>query len=417
MGKGKGVASQSLTVRVFLGALGLWIVWFFGFRGRIERPEVFQRDLELAKEAAVVGGFCGVGMKDDELVKSVNAFGSSVFDAMIASNPKENVFFSPLSIAAAMSMVRLGTTAGSAGEKELDKFLPCAGNVLENLTEELQIDTEAVQTKFVNSLWMSESLKPAYKWQMDKLSVHTAALPTSPDPINEWVEAQTNGLIKNLLAKLHKDAIAMLVNAVYFKGQWSSQFSEKATEDALFTQADGSTETCKMMKTFQTSFMYRKLPSGEASVKLPYGKSGDFHAVVTLPSPGDVPNPHGAISSAPWEMQKVKVQMPRFKVEYAASVKDILRSMGIESIFSELGMLKGICTRDDAIIGDVAHKAVIEVDEYGTKAAAATAVTMMRMSLGRPPIEFLVDRPFAFTILHRSGMVLFSGVIKKPSFF
>eukprot|EP00189_Rhodosorus_marinus_P002648 CAMPEP_0113954658 /NCGR_PEP_ID=MMETSP0011_2-20120614/727_1 /TAXON_ID=101924 /ORGANISM="Rhodosorus marinus" /LENGTH=387 /DNA_ID=CAMNT_0000963915 /DNA_START=39 /DNA_END=1201 /DNA_ORIENTATION=+ /assembly_acc=CAM_ASM_000156 len=381
MGKGRGDASESLKVRVVLGVLGLWFVWFFGFRGTTERSEVLQRDLELAKETSRVGGFCAAGRADDELVKSVNAFGGSVFDALMASNPKENVFFSPLSIAAALSMVRLGTTEGSAGEKELDQFLPCAGNVLENITEELQIDTEAVQTKFVNSLWMSESLVAAYKWQMDKLSVRTAPLPTSPNPINQWVEAQTKGLIKNLLDELPKDTIAILVNAVYFKGQWGSQFSAKATEDGRFTHADGSTETCKMMKTFRTSFMYRKLPSGAASVKLPYGKSGAFHAVVTLPSPGSVPSPHEATSSVPWEMQKVNLRMPRFKVEFGASVKDTLRSMGIESIFTKIGMLKGICSRDDAIIGDVAHKAVIEVDEYGTKAAAATAVTISRTSI------------------------------------
>jgi len=419
MGKGKGDTSQSLIGRVLLGILGLWIVWFFGFRGKTGTPEVAQRDLELAKEAAGVGAFCGVGMGDDELVNSLNAFGASVFDAMIASNSKENVLFSPISIAAAMSMVRLGTTPGSPGERELDKFLPCAGNVMEKLKGELQMETEAVQTKFVNSLWMSQSLNPAYKWQMDKLSVHTAALPTTPDPINQWVEAQTKGLIKNVLARLEKNTIAILVNVVYFKGQWSSQFSKTATADGLFTHADGSTETCKMMmKTANTNFKYRKLPSGTASVQLPYGKSGDFYAIVTLPSAGSVPNPHEATLSGPWEIKKVKVQMPRFKAEFGASVKDILRSMGIESIFSELGMLKGICTRDDAIIGDVAHKAVVEVDEYGTEAAAATTVTMMRMSLDtRPSIEFLVDRPFLFTIQHRSGMVLFSGVINKPNFF
>ncbi|KAJ8906827.1 hypothetical protein NDN08_003313 [Rhodosorus marinus] len=356
-------------------------------------------------------------MGDAELVKNVNRFGSEVFKPLVSSNPGENVFFSPVSIAAAMSMVRMGATPSSSAEKELDRYLPCAGSLLRKLADELEMETDDVQTKFANSLWMSENLNPSYKEQIQQLNAFTEHLPETPEPINKWVEAQTNGLIKDLLDKIHPDTIAILVNAVYFRGLWALQFSPEDTTDHPFDLANGKKENCRMMSLVK-NVMYRELPSGAKSVKLSYGKNREFYAVLTLPPKGKEPNPYEENSSTEFEMRKVSVKMPRFKVEFQSSVKETLRTIGIDAVFTQLGMLKGICTREDAFIGDVVHKAVVEVDEYGTKAAAATAVLMMTTSFDpREPIEFLVDRPFAITIMHKSGMVLFSGAINNPEFY
>jgi len=398
-----------VILRTGLLVCGAWFLWFFVLRGAFTGTKVIERRIEEE--------ICESEMGDAELAKNVNRFGSEVFKPLAASNPGDNVFFSPVSIAAAMSMVRIGATPNSSAEKELDRYLPCAGSLLRKLANELEMETEDVQTKFANSLWMSENLNPSYKDQMQRLNAFTEHLPKTPEPINKWVEGQTNGLIKDLLSKIDPEMIAILVNAVYFRGSWALQFSPEATTDHPFELANGKKENCRMM-SLSKNVMFRELPSGAKSVKLSYGKSREFYAVLTLPPKGKAPNPYEEDSSAKFEMRKVHVRMPRFKVQFQTSVKDTLRSIGIEAVFTQLGMLKGICTREDTFIGDVVHKAVVEVDEYGTKAAAATAVIMMATSFDpSQPIEFLVDRPFAISIVHKSGMVLFSGAINNPEFY
>mmetsp|Transcript_10413 Transcript_10413/g.43272 ORF Transcript_10413/g.43272 Transcript_10413/m.43272 type:complete len:442 (+) Transcript_10413:36-1361(+) len=441
MGKVGEYSGGSVILRTGLLVCGAWFLWFFVLRGAFTGTKVIERRIEEE--------ICESEMGDAELAKNVNRFGSEVFKPLAASNPGDNVFFSPVSIAAAMSMVRIGATPNSSAEKELDRYLPCAGSLLRKLANELEMETEDVQTKFANSLWMSENLNPSYKDQMQRLNAFTEHLPKTPEPINKWVEGQTNGLIKDLLSKIDPEMIAILVNAVYFRGSWALQFSPEATTDHPFELANGKKENCRMM-SLSKNVMFRELPSGAKSVKLSYGKSREFYAVLTLPPKGKAPNPYEEDSSAKFEMRKVHVRMPRFKVQFQTSVKDTLRSIGIEAVFTQLGMLKGICTREDTFIGDVVHKAVVEVsmvqgpyrqiktakralegetyqcfvfaisqvDEYGTKAAAATAVIMMATSFDpSQPIEFLVDRPFAISIVHKSGMVLFSGAINNPEFY
>jgi len=398
-----------MILRTGLAICGAWFIWVFVLRRAFTGTQLIERRIEEE--------YCENGMGDVELANIVNKFGSELFKPLLSSNPGENVFFSPVSIAAAMSMVRMGTTPSSSGEKELDTYLPCAGNVLRKLANELEMETDDVQTKFANSLWMSEILNPSYKEQMLRLNAFTERLPETAEPINKWVEGQTNGLIKDLLDKIHPDTIAILVNAVYFRGLWALQFSPEETTDHPFELANGKKENCRMMSLIK-NVLYRESPSGAKSVKLSYGKSGDFYAVLTLPPKGMEPNPYDKVSSAEFEMRKVGVRLPRFKVEFQSSVKETLRTIGIDAIFTQLGMLKGMCPRDDVFIGDVVHKAVLEVDENGTKAAAATAVLVMTTSFDpSQPIEFLVDRPFAITIMHKSGMVLFSGAINNPEFY
>ena len=246
--------------------------------------------------------------------------------------------------------------------------------------------------------------------------------------INTWVEEQTHGKIQDLIPKGLLDSLTRLVltNAIYFKGDWLSQFDKKQTKDEPFTLGDGKTVQAPMMH--QTAkFGYMETPLFQA-VELPY-VGRDLSMTIFLPRARDgLPALEKALTAAKlaqWlrgtrRPRKVILSMPKFKMNCNVPLNTVLQAMGMRDAFvpgkaNFDGMNGGT---EDLYIKAVLHKAFVDVNEEGTEAAAATAVVVTARSAmrPRPPVVFKADHPFLFVIRHRpTGSLLFMGRVADPA--
>jgi serpin B len=216
------------------------------------------------------------------------------------------------------------------------------------------------------------------------------------------------------------------VNAIYFKGRWTRPFEREVTRDGLFTTATGQKKQIPMMRQSGRYSYYedRKLQA----VVLYYEGGMAMHVI--LPAAHTNPSQfQHSLSSGAWETRLARfepvlgtIQMPRFKLDYRARLEPALKALGMERAFDpERAEFDGIWSeRPPVWIDQVSHRAVADVNEEGTEAAAATAAVTVCLSARnqRPPRRFqmIVDRPFLVVIRDEtSETILFMGWIGDPS--
>jgi serpin B len=245
--------------------------------------------------------------------------------------------------------------------------------------------------------------------------------------INKWVAGKTADKIPELLQTGVLDASTRLVlcNAIYFKGDWAKQFDTKATRPAdFFVTPD---------KTVQVPMMSQKLKVRHAArdelslVELPY-QGGDLSLVVLLPDTKDgLKSLESRLTGAnlvAWlgELNQARetdvlVELPKFKLSSQFGLKPALSALGMPTAFRSGADFSGMDGSRDLFISAVVHQAVVEVNEQGTEAAAATAVTISLTSFQEPrPVPvFRADHPFLFLIREKqSGSILFLGRMLNP---
>ncbi|GHV57570.1 hypothetical protein FACS1894216_22110 [Synergistales bacterium] len=261
------------------------------------------------------------------------------------------------------------------------------------------------------------------------MSVNAMDYQNAPDgsrlAINEWVSEKTRDRINDIMApgSVTRDTRLVLVNAVYFKAQWLEEFSEGATRDADFLTSGGETVKVRMMSAVR-KVSYNETDDAQA-VKLLYAR-GSFSMTVILPKKRDGLSKFEAKLNAKtldeicsWNSARVELNIPKFKAENTFDVVDAMRSLGMKSAFdgrtADFSLMDG---RKDLVIDAAVHKAFVEVDEKGTEAAAATAISVSRLTAAMPegaPVMFKADHPFIFIIRHeQSGAILFMGRVTKP---
>ncbi|XP_026083771.1 leukocyte elastase inhibitor-like isoform X1 [Carassius auratus] len=243
--------------------------------------------------------------------------------------------------------------------------------------------------------------------------------------INKWVEKNTQEKIKDLLPQGSIDSLTklVLVNAIYFKGNWEKKFPKEATSDGQFRLNKAQTKPVKMMNQ-KAEFPLGFIPELNSQVlELPYvGK--DLSMLIILPS--EIQDETTGLQKLEkaltyeklmeWtrpdvmRRQEVQVSLPRFKMEESYDMKSLLTSMGMEDVFDEQKVnLSGMSPNNDLVVSKVVHKAFVEVNEEGTEAAAATGVVMMTRCM-RIPQFFNADHPFLFFIRHNpTKSILFYG--------
>jgi serpin B len=238
------------------------------------------------------------------------------------------------------------------------------------------------------------------------------------------VEKKTNDKIKNLIKKgvLNSMTRLVLTNAIYFKGNWARQFEKDKTNDALFTLADGEKVDAAMMN--QTAeFGYLETESFQG-LELPY-VDDELSMIIFLPKEIDCLDEFEKTLTvenlSKWLNKlykcEVVVSVPKFKMTSEFDLASVLKSMGMTDAFSSNANFSGINGQRDLFISAVIHKAYVDVNEEGTEAAAATAVTMKLTSVmpGRIPV-FKADHPFLFLIRDNdSGSILFIGRVMNPN--
>jgi serine protease inhibitor len=369
------------------------------------------------------------------LVQSSNAFGFRLFQEVNREEGGKNIFLSPLSVSMALGM----TLNGAAGVTETDMRrtlgfgdLPqndvnaSYGNLLNLLPS---IDPKTAM-EIASSIWYRQGypVLPAF---IDVSRVFFSALvrgidfssPQAPDTINAWISDKTHGKIDRMIEEIDPATVMFLINAVYFKGTWTYEFDVKSTRDDFFTQSDGSTVPCKMMRQ-KTTLGYFETETFQA-VDIPYG-NGRYSMSVFLPKAGRSMDAFiASLTAGNWPSLKngfsereITLHFPKFKLEYEIKLNDVLSSMGMAVAFQAgAADFSRIAGGRDLYIDQVKHKAFVEVDEKGTEAAAATVVEIRETSAG-PGNDILmrVDRPFVFVIRENSSdAFLFMGRVLSPS--
>jgi serpin B len=246
--------------------------------------------------------------------------------------------------------------------------------------------------------------------------------------INQWVSANTNGRIDSIVdPPIDALTVMILINAIYFKGDWTYKFDTALTANDQFTLPDGSTKQIPMMNQDEGTFPYFENDDFQA-VDLAYGDSL-FSMTIILPKPGiDLDAMIASLDKATWEgwvnqlypQEFAVLQMPRFELEYEVKLNDILSTLGMEIAFDPNNanfsrMRDGTIFLDNLYISGVKHKTYVKVDEDGTEAAAVTSVTVGATSV---PVNIVmrINRPFIFVIKERfSGTILFIGKVVDPA--
>jgi serine protease inhibitor len=357
--------------------------------------------------------------------------------AQLAQGNSTNVAISPLSLAMALQILYNGS-AGSTQQamaQVLELGALSDARALDDANAALQASLIGADPKLqlivANSLWMHSSDNPVLPsfTGMDEnyYGATIGDLAGAPADVNAWVASETRGLIPTILPKSgvnYADVIAVIANAVYFKGEWTTAFNPADTAAVPFFLADGTQTTVEMMSQSGT---YPFLAGANfAAARLPYGQ-GRFSMLLVLPDPGialgdfvaglTVEELNGWTGQ--WQMEAGIIFLPRFTATFGPqSLNAQLISLGMGIIYcsSNHADFAALASRPSCI-SDVRHATVVEVDESGTVAAAATTVTVMPTVVGPgSPFVLRLDRPFLYAIQdNRSGELLFIGVMMDPS--
>jgi serpin B len=366
----------------------------------------------------------------DRVVAANNEFGFDLFHRLRNAGPTSNVVISPASVALALDMVYNG--ARGTTREAMARTLHLNGITLEGLNRSsaelmagLRNADPKVQLNIANSLWYRPGMatdRDAVQRLMDTYDAEIGDLTGGAAAVNAWVDKQTHGKIPTIVTVPDvATALAVLANAVYFKGKWSTKFDRALTRDEPFTHLDGGAKPCKMM---HQSGNYRyAFVNGIQAVELPYG-NGRLAMVILLPDRAiGFSKLAVGLSGAGFaglidhmQMADGDIGMPRLHVLYGCDLSYALKALGVAPAFNSQADFSGLFP-SGARISKVLHKTYLDSNEEGTEAAAATAVIMA--SPGPPHstrFKMLVNHPFVIGLRDtKSGAVLFLGAIVDPS--
>jgi len=278
-----------------------------------------------------------------------------------------------------------------------------------------------------------ELLKKNYLTEVERVNFQTDCAKITAD-VNSWVAEKTNHMIKELIGPTTLDPLTVMVllNAVYFKGTWFSPFDPYG--DQKFTKRDGSTKMTPFMSRWSKHISYSTSAQLKL-VKIPYFEAGCY-MIVAIPKDDNKYIDEVLLETTASDLAEaimiahnnvcndrgpgVILRLPKFKIEYEfMSLVDTMKALGVQKIFKDGGgdFSKAFSKIEEEIyVSDVIHKAVIEVDEKGTKAAAASRMVILPGSVQHPPPPLLItiDRPFLYVVMSPEGLPLFIGICVDP---
>lgn len=372
----------------------------------------------------------------DQLKNGINEFSMNMYSALPAD---KNIFYSPYSIASALSMLDVG--AGGTTKNELENALGITD--LDEWNDEMKayLSKDWSQNTFVNtanSVWMNKGTTWAANINSDFLTpakdyysgeIYEADFDGQADKVvqnvNNWVSDNTNKMIPEILKEIPGGTVMMLINAVYFEGKWDTPFTEDKTFQSSFYGTDKES-VVDMMHLYGEHFAY--MDNGKIKgITLSYdGDNVVMKVFMPTADDGDINKLFDRLSNE--EKQKLidslddasnveidTLQLPKFTDEQSIDgLDDILKNMGIQSAYSESADFSKIA--DGIAVSSVNHKAKVIVDENGTKAAAETDIMIKETAMmpSEETYNFIVDKPFVYVIEDQStGMILFMGRVNS----
>ena len=409
------IALKIGTISIVLASFFILTVWAIG-----HNPE--------SLEEALV---------DDDVEKIASSNNELGLEVLREVSGDGNTLISPVSLFMALSMVYNGSDG--ATKEEMGKVLHSAGIDAADLSKAnaslmslLQQDSKKIQLHIANSIWLNQDFhfqsdfaknnKKHFHAEIQEIDIKNSK---SVKKINDWVEESTKGKIEDIVeSPLDPDLAAILINAVYFKGNWKDAFDEKKTVKRTFQLANGTSKMVPLMA------LNKKLPYMEneefQAVSLPYG-DGKWSMNVFLPKENsNLEEFQNRLTPENWEQWRTEftlkegtVLLPKFKLEYEVLLNEALKRLGMPTAFDgqHANFSKMIMEPDQVWISKVKQKTYIEVNEKGTEAAAATSVEMKtEMAITDPPFFMEVNRPFFFAIMEeKTGTIAFMGLISDPS--
>jgi serpin B len=367
------------------------------------------------------------------VVEGNNGFALDLFQE--AALEEGNLFFSPFSITAALSMVYAGAEGDT--QVEIEEAMGVEDEALWHANLGMLFDDlvgkhhRAYTLNGANRVWAQDDLgiqadfedlmNEAYNAPVERMDI--AGDPDgATESINRWVSRQTEGFIPELFEKGDISAATMLVlcNAVYFEADWAEQFEEDSTASGTFHAPGGDVQVPLMHNT--ATYGYAEV-DGLQIAELPY-EGDELSMVILLPGgmdelydlEADLTAADLASMMEQLGNQQVAVTLPRFTMDYELPLKDSLRALGIERLFdASAADLSGILAGGGLYIEAARHKAYVDVFEQGTRAAAATGFGA-DLSAAPDYVDFTADRPFLFLIRDRlTDSILFMGRVEDPS--
>ena len=373
---------------------------------------------------------------DPRLTAANTEFAFKLFSQVYGEQGEENIFISPASIAFALAMTYNGasgdTQTAMAQTLELqDMSLEDVNNAYGALKSTLENIDPNVELAIANALWSTlgvdfndNFLTQTREFYQAEVTELDFSQPNAPATINNWVQQKTNGKIDGIVDRISPDTILFLINAIYFKGDWSEPFDAAATTEQPFTSLDGSQNPHPLMS--QTGeYQYLENEMFQA-VSLPYG-NGQFSFYIFLPKENvNLSKLVESISSENWNnwlnqlsLKPGSIQIPKFDLEYEITLNDALKALGMEVTFdrerADFSQMK--VPPPNLAIDRVKHKTFVEVNEEGTEAAASTSVGVVATSAREieEPFNLKVDRPFFCVIReNQTETIVFMGSIVDP---
>ncbi|MDR2469176.1 MAG: serpin family protein [Tannerella sp.] len=372
-----------------------------------------------------------IELRMEEKVEKDNAFALDLFKTAYANTRDANLFLSPLSVSMALNMILNGAAGATADEMKtaLRAEGYTSGQLSEysrTLRQTLTEADPATEVNIVNSIWYRDGfpVKDAFlDVNRTYFDAEVAALdfasPSALTTINNWCAAQTKDKIKTIIDEIPEEAVMYLVNAVYFKGIWKTEFDRNSTVKGYFYPETGAQTQVDLMRQEET-YPYTSDETAEW-LEAPYGNEA-FSMVLILPRRDKtVADVIDLLDSDMWNRKmtelagvrrKMQLFLPRFKVECKYGLQEkILPDMGMKLPFLiDAADFSGIANIGQPLyLSKVIHKTFVEVNEEGAEAAA---VTSGGMATAESAPGFFVDKPFLFAIREQStGVILFIGKI------
>ena len=368
-----------------------------------------------------------------EIVAPSNELGWKLLP-IIEPSDEGNRFISSASLFMAVSMVYNG--AEGVTKEEVAKVLEVPeleadelNRANASLINQLHSETEAIQLNIGNSMWLNDEYQFQEEFAKNNEDYFNAEIEEidvtdsgSAKRINDWVKESTNGKIEKITEDpLNPNLVTMLLNAIYFKGNWQYPFDEDNTTEKDFHLEDGSV---------------KELPLMELSEQLPYLETNDFQAVILPYGEGEMsmkvflPKEDSTLAqfektltrgnwdkwNSAFQERHGTLRLPKFELNYEVELNDPLKKLGMMAAFGPVAEFTKMIEDGGSLNIDVVkQKTYLNMDEKGTEAAAVTAITMESSGSAEEPYEMQVDRPFFITIEDtESKLILFMGAIAEP---
>nr|XP_028593695.1 serpin B6-like [Podarcis muralis] len=378
----------------------------------------------------------------DRLTAANSAFALNLFKKLSQNDNTANVFFSPLSISSALTMVSLGAAGNTAAQ--MAKVLSVTNDVefhqgYEKLISEINKPDTKYLLRLANRLFgetsyefissFIDSSQKFYRAGLEKLDF-IKETDDSRKYINNWVEEQTASKIQNLLAPgiIDSSTRLVLVNAIYFKGNWANQFRKDLTEEKPFKISKNESKPVEMMFKKAKFNMTWISELRTKILEIPY-VDNELSMIILLPDE-IADNSTGLekleremtyeklkdwINPEKMDLTEVQLSLPKFKLEEKYDLKPVLSSMGMAEAFDpSKADFSRMSPNNDLVLSEVVHKSFVEVNEEGTEAAAATAAVMNKRCARIVPCV-TADHPFLFFIRHnKTQSLLFYGRFCSP---